>query len=134
MTRCAMLVVASLGAVSLGGCLTTTAAVPAWEHFDACSDQTAFHQWAMCGKANREAYCEARGNCSSATNAVLAYVDNLDQSVQRHELSETEARSRWIKFRNEQDAAREAARTKSDRTAMDKALAGTLRCGSAMSC
>lgn len=136
MTRYAVLVVAGLGAVSLAGCLTTsTPVVPSWQSFDACSEQTSFHDWVACGKANREATCAA-GNCSSGPNAntVMAYVDSLDQAVLRHEMSESEARAKWLKFRNERELAQEAARSQSARLAQDRATFATSKCGSAISC
>jgi hypothetical protein len=133
MTRCATLVAAGLGAVSLAGCLTTTTATNAtWEHFDACPDNTAFHQYVTCAKQNRQAACEASRNCS-ATNAIVAYADNLDQSVQRREMTEPEARRKWLEYRMD----REAAQSGSARTAADRATAivsSPVCTGKTMSC
>jgi hypothetical protein len=118
MTRCALLVVAGLGAVSLAGCLTTTASVSPWEHFDACTDNATFHQWVTCAKQKRQAACEASRNCSP-TNTIVAYADSLDESVQRREITDPEARRKFLEYRME----REAAQSGSARTAADKATA-----------
>jgi hypothetical protein len=105
MTRCALVVIAALGALALAGCLTPTARTSTWEYFDACSENSSFHEWVACGKRNREAACEASRNCS-ANNAIVAFADNLDQSVQRREIGEPEARRRWRDMRLDAEAAR----------------------------
>jgi hypothetical protein len=100
-----------LTALSLAGCLT--AQPPAWAHFDACANEPTFHAMVTCGKLNRQTVCEANRNCSPDGNAIVAYAESLDQSVQRREMSEPEARRRWIEFRmtrsNEQRQAAQAA-------------------------
>jgi hypothetical protein len=135
MTRCTMLVVAVLGAISLASCLTTTASIPSWESFNGCSEQMPFHQWVMCGKANRDAACAA-DRCKSGPNAneVMAYVDRLDQSVLHKEISEVEARAKWTKFRDERENAAAAASTQSVRATQDRGTAAAAACGSAVSC
>jgi hypothetical protein len=111
MWRCIALGGAALITFPLSGCLT--AQPPAWAHFDACANEATFHAMVTCGKVNRQTACEANRNCSADGNAVVAYADSLDQSVQRHEMSEPEARRKWIEFRmsrsNEQRQAAQAA-------------------------
>ncbi len=69
-----------LAAGPLLGCLTTTASVPVWDHFDGCPERMAFHDWVACAKQNRQA-CETTHNCASNTNTVIAFADGLDQQV-----------------------------------------------------
>ena len=52
-----------------------------------------------CGAQARNAYCQAHNLCSANGNAIVAYADSLVQSVNNHELSEAEARRKWIEFR-----------------------------------
>jgi hypothetical protein len=105
-------------AVSLAGCLTATANIPVWQNFDACPDGPGFHEWVTCAKQKRQESCDA-GRCSSGSNTVIAFVDGLDQSVQRHEMTETQARRKWDEFR----ATREVTDKQSARTAADRAAA-----------
>jgi hypothetical protein len=112
MSRCALALVGiTLMALSLAGCLT--AQPLAWEHFDACANEPTFHAMVTCGKRNRQTMCEANRNCSPDGNAIVAYAESLDQSVQRRQMSEPEARRRWIEFRmarsNEERQAEQAA-------------------------
>ena len=116
MARCVQLVIAAFGVLSLAGCLTTTASTSTWEYFDACSDNGSFHEWVACGKRNRQAACDAGRRCS-ANNAIIAFADNLDQSVQRREMGEAEARRQWVQMRVDADAGQ----TRSARSAMDRA-------------
>jgi hypothetical protein len=97
MRRCVMMVATALASLSLAGCLTT--GIPAWEHFDACASQPTFHEMVRCAKARRQSACEANRNCSPGGDAVIAYAESLDQSVQIREMSEPEARRKWIEFR-----------------------------------
>jgi hypothetical protein len=135
MNRCVVLVIVLLGAVSLASCLTSTPLTTSWESFNGCSEQVPFHQWVMCGKANRDAACAA-DRCTLGPNAkeAMAYVDRLDQSVLRKEITEGEARAKWAKFRDERESAAVVARTQSARTAQDRATAAATSCGSAVSC
>jgi hypothetical protein len=118
MTRGAMLIAAGLAAAALSGCLTTVHTdLPLWAHFDACADRTAFHDWVMCAKVNREATCSTSRACSLGWAPVLYYAETLDRAVQRGAMTETEARSRWAQYRSERDraineAAAEAAQDK----------------------
>jgi len=123
MIRCAMLIAAGLAAVLLVGCLTTTASVPVWEHFDACPERAPFHDWVTCAKQNRQAACDANHNCSSNPNTVIAYAESLDQSVQRHEITETEARRRWAVYRADREVAQSQAKRSTQDRASDAAAA-----------
>jgi hypothetical protein len=120
MIRSTMLAVASAAAISLAGCLTMAASIPVWEHFDACPDQSTFHAWVSCAKERRQTACDA-GRCSSSSGTVVAYVDNLDQAVERHQMTDAEARRKWLKFRQD----REVTADSPDRVAHDKAVAVT---------
>jgi hypothetical protein len=90
------------GVALLPGCATTQK--PAWEHYDDCSSQNpSFVAMAACGKQRRAAYCEAnRSDCNPVGDAVVAYADSLAQAVSRHEITEAEARRRWLAYRNGQ--------------------------------
>jgi hypothetical protein len=121
--RCALLMVTGLWLVSLTGCLTAPSSVSAWEYFDACPEQTPFHDWVTCGKVNRQAACDTSRNCSPGANTIVAYAEGLDQSVQRHEITEPEARRKWVEFRKDREARQDAAKRQSDRTAAERAAA-----------
>jgi hypothetical protein len=121
--RCAVLMVSGLWLVSLTGCLTAPSNASAWEYFDACPEQTPFHDWVTCGKLNRQAACETSRSCAPGTTTIVTYAEGLDQSVQRHEMSEPEARRKWVEFRKEREARQDAAKRQSDRTAADRAAA-----------
>ena len=86
-------------AIPLASCLTTTASTPAWQYFDTCSNQPTFHNMVVCGRDGRQHACDADRNCNASGDAVVAYAESLDQSVQQHEMSESEARRKWIEFR-----------------------------------
>jgi len=110
MIRYVIPVAATLAIFPLVGCART---VPAWAAYDACANEASFHAMVTCGKSNRQTGCEANRSCSAEGDAIVAYADSLDQSVQRHEISEPEARRKWIEFRmaraNELRQARQAA-------------------------
>jgi hypothetical protein len=89
----------ALVTLPLAGCLTATANIPAYEHFDACSNQSSFHNMVTCGKTARQAFCTSNKSCTPAGDAIVAYAESLDQSVQRREMSEPEAQRKWIEFR-----------------------------------
>ena len=127
MTRCALVVVAAL-APALAGCLGTTARTSTWDYFDACPENTSFHEWVACGKHNREAACEASRNCS-ANNAIVAFADRLDQSVQRHEIGEPEARRRWRDMRLDAETARSGSARSTTERAVEAAGQSTFCTG-----
>jgi hypothetical protein len=120
MMRSAILAVTGIVSVSLGGCLTIASNIPVWEHFDACPDQSTFHKWVTCAKARRQAACDA-SRCSSSSSNVVAYVDNLDQAVERGQVTEADARRKWLQYRQEHEVRSDSR----DRIAFDKAVGAT---------
>jgi hypothetical protein len=120
MMRSAMLAAIGLASIPLSGCLTMASNIPVWEHFDACPDRSTFHEWVACAKEKRKAACDA-GRCSSSSSTVVAYVDNLDQAVERRQVTEAEARRKWLQFRQE----REVSGDSRDRIAFDKTVTAT---------
>jgi hypothetical protein len=69
-------------------------------HYDACAAQTSsFKEMIECGRRSRNAACQAEGACSSGGNSIVAYGDTLVASVDAKEMSEPEARRRWIEFK-----------------------------------
>jgi hypothetical protein len=79
--------------------------------YDQCGSQhSSFVAMAQCGKANRNAWCQANNACSDNGNAIVVYADSLVVSVKNHELTEAEAQRRWIEFRMAQvNAAQQQA-------------------------
>lgn len=80
--------------------------IPYWQHYDECSqDQKTFEKMIVCGKNKRLESCE-NNVCSGARgNAFMSYSDSLLTSVKSGQLSEEEAKRRWIEFRlKEEDA------------------------------
>ena len=81
----------------VGGCVATT--VGALDHYDACSlTEPNLARMINCGKERRQAYCTKVNDCSSGGNLIVQYGDSLVASVKRGELSEPEARRRWVEF------------------------------------
>ena len=96
-----LIAIAGLG-VLLAGCVGQR---PAWEHYDACSTQTAgFAAMAECGKRSRNAECAANSACSNNGNAIVLYADSLAASVRSGEMSQAEATRRWLEYRSTQQA------------------------------
>jgi hypothetical protein len=81
--------------------------------YDSCAKQSAsFVDTAACGKLNRNNYCESHNNCSADGDTFVQYADSLVQSVQNHELSDSEAQRKWIEFKTAQmNAAKQRAAT-----------------------
>src|SRR6478752_3962673 len=93
-----------LKVLSLAVCVLTLCdcgkTLPAWTHYDECSNATSsFRDMVACGKQRRTAYCQKKNNCSADGNMVVMYADSLAVSVDRREMSEAEAQRRWIEFR-----------------------------------
>jgi hypothetical protein len=88
-------------ALGLAAALCSCAAnKSAWQHYDECATQNlSFADMVACGKQRRATYCEPNHTCSDEGNAIVMYADSLVQSVSRRELSEPEARRKWIEFR-----------------------------------
>jgi hypothetical protein len=111
MFRCVFVVAAGLAAVSLAGCLTEGPSwqhtdIPVWQHFDSCSDRTAFHEWVTCAKARRDAICTNTRACAPGFFEVLAYAEGLDEAVRRRQISEPEARQKWAEYRASKETAK----------------------------
>jgi len=97
--------------VPLMGCAMRPAPPSAWTFYDQCARRSSsFIATAECGKANRNAYCEAHNSCSATGNAFVLYTDSLEASVKDHEMTEAEAQRKWVEFRMDQsNAARQQA-------------------------
>ena len=87
--------------VLLSGCIATTAA---WEHYDECSlEHKSFVKMVECGKDRRNAYCAPTNNCSASGNSIVQYADSLVASVKAKEITEEEARRKWIEFKTNEE-------------------------------
>ncbi len=84
--------------VVLAGCNALQPSV--FDFYDACNQQTSsFVAMAECGKRGRNDACTAAHACSAIGNAAVQYADALSEGVQSHQLSDAEARQRWITFK-----------------------------------
>lgn len=54
---------------------------------------------AACGKQKRTVYCKETYTCSSEGNSLVQYADALAMSVQNREMSDAEARRRFVEFK-----------------------------------
>lgn len=88
-------------ATPLAGC---AASKNAWQHYDECGGG-GFASMVDCGSQKRAAYCRDAFNCSGNGDAIVSYAESLKRSVQKGELSETEATRKWIEFRSTQVVA-----------------------------
>lgn len=87
-----------LPVIVLSGCMSTKAA---YEHYDACSKANlSFREMVKCGKMKRTEYCTSAANCGSEGDAIVQYADTLAQAVDRKEMSESDAKLRWLEYRN----------------------------------
>jgi hypothetical protein len=85
----------------LAGC--TSSYIPAWTFYDQCAQQTSsFAAIASCGETKRNDYCKAHNNCTANDNSFVAYTDSLVKSVKHGDMTEEEARRKWIEFRANQ--------------------------------
>jgi hypothetical protein len=93
----------ALFAALLSGCMQTTTKM-AWEHYDECATETSsFRQMVDCGKARRMAYCqETLKKCSDIGNSIVQYADALSESVAKHEMTEAQAKQKFIEFKTAQ--------------------------------
>ena len=86
------------------GCSHQTTAqktLPTYEHYRACDLMSLdFVSTMQCGKTTRSSYC-LPDKCSQKGNKLVAYYDQLVQSVQMGDLTETEARKLFLKRNNE---------------------------------
>lgn len=85
----------------LAGCVSNY--VPPWAFYDQCAQHvSSFVGIAGCGEAKRNEYCVAHKNCNANDNAFVAYTDSLVRSVKSGDMTEEEARRKWIEFRANQ--------------------------------
>ncbi|HEU5047182.1 MAG TPA: hypothetical protein VFT64_04985 [Rickettsiales bacterium] len=86
----------------LAGCMANNY-VPPWTFYDQCAQQlSSFSAIANCGETKRNAWCTEHQNCTSNDNAFVAYTDSLVASVKSGEMTQEEARRKWIEFRANQ--------------------------------
>jgi hypothetical protein len=91
-----------MGLLVLFGCALTPTPPPppAWSYYDTCyATNSSFVSMVECGKANRNASCEAANNCTSTGNAFVQYTDALALSVRNKEISEAEALRRFAEYK-----------------------------------
>ena len=95
-------ILALVSAIGLAGCVDNTRAPPsiaAMDHYDNCSArEPQFERMVECGKIRRQSYCTQAGGCSAEGNLIVQYGDSLVASYKRGEMSEAEARRRWVEF------------------------------------
>ncbi len=85
------------------GCASQPSAI---DWVDICSRQNAkFADIVACAKENRNASCAKDDYCSTDEDAVIAYADSLAASVKKRNMTEEEAKRKWLDFRfNRRDA------------------------------
>jgi hypothetical protein len=90
--------------VLISGC---AAQKTAWDHYDDCAAQTStFQAMADCGKRARLAACQSSfSGCSDIGNSIVQYADALSQSVANREMTEAEAKRKFIEFKTTQAQA-----------------------------
>lgn len=86
----------------VGGCVGSQSA---WEYYDRCS-QTSFVQMVDCGRRVRTSECTAAGTCSGPGNSFVAYADSLAASVRSKQMTDEEARRKFIEFKTTLDGQR----------------------------
>src|SRR5262249_14493949 len=93
--------------VSLSGCMQQTKT--AWQHYDECAAETvSFRAMVECGKQRRTAYCQEAKACSDIGTALVQYADALAEQVAHHEISEAQAREKFVSYKTAQiQAARQ---------------------------
>jgi hypothetical protein len=96
--------------LSVASCVSTQDKA-AWDHYDACQAETkSFVAMVDCGKQRRTAYCQPE--CSRVGDAAVQYADVLADSVRRREMTETQARLKWVEYKTTQlNAANQQAAT-----------------------
>src|SRR5687768_11256824 len=78
----------------------------AWQYYDQCANQhSSFEKMVACGKQARTEGCALNNTCSARGDALVQYADSLVISVKSKELSEAEARRRWIEYRTAEENA-----------------------------
>lgn len=117
------------------GCAVTPPPKVAWNYYDECETSThSFTDMVTCGKQRRNAYCQARSSCSDIGNSVVQYADSLAEAVSKHEMTESEAKMRFIEFKTKQ--AQAARQTQLQAAAIAAATAPTTcsRLGNSITC
>jgi len=96
------LILALVTCIGLTGCVDNTRTPPtiaAMDHYDNCSmSEPQFERMVACGRIRRQTYCTQTGECSPEGNLIVQYGDSLVASFKRGEMSEPEARRRWVEF------------------------------------
>lgn len=86
--------------IACGGISGCTQQPSAIDWVDICSRQNVkFSDIAACAKQNRTASCIQSGYCSTDDDAIIAYADSLAASVKKRNLSDEEAKRKWLDFR-----------------------------------
>ena len=76
--------------------------LPTYEHYRACDLMSLdFISSMQCGKTTRNSYCLPDNKCSKKGNKLVAYYDDLVESVQTNKLSELEARNLFLERNNQ---------------------------------
>jgi hypothetical protein len=113
----------TLASLILTGCaLPGPALKQAYEHYDECMAELpgkSFSEIAACGRQRRQAQCTSSNTCSSNGSSFVSYVDSLGSSVERKEMTDNEAKRRYIEFRTS------AINTQLNRAALQAAQAPT---------
>jgi hypothetical protein len=91
----------AVGLFALSSCSSGSSLKTAWDHYDACSTENqSLKEIVKCGKLRRTEYCKTATNCGSDGDATVLYADTLVQAVERKEMTETQAKLKWVEFRN----------------------------------
>jgi hypothetical protein len=107
----------------------------AWDFYDECDAQThSFNDMAACGKQKRTAYCQAHNSCSDIGNSIVQYADSLAQSVSSHEMTEPEAKRRFIEFKTSQAQASHQQELQAEAITAASAPTTCSKIGSAVTC
>ena len=85
----------TLSLLFLIGCAVT----PAHMHYINCeATHSPFEDIASCGKESRQAYCEEYDECSTVGNILVSTIDELKKMVRNNEISESEAKIRYLEL------------------------------------
>jgi|TARA_B110000438_G_scaffold80971_1_gene80879 hypothetical protein len=81
---------------------TKSRTLPTYEHYRACDLMSLdFISTMQCGKTTRNSYCLPDNKCSKKGNKLVAYYDDLVESIQTNQLTELEARNLFLERNNE---------------------------------
>ena len=109
-------IICVISLIGLSSCASNKAA---YEHYDACSKTNlSFREMVSCGKTRRTEYCTKADNCGADGDAIVQYADTLVQAVDRKEMTESDAKLRWLEYRNGRaDALNNAQQAEASRAA-----------------